>query len=230
MMRNSTAILFSLVFIPILTVQDMAAQDEPPELLVAITDGDLTRVEALLDAGVDPNIVFHDRTPLVFSIYGGQPEIFRLLVERGADLDQTSETVGPLITLAAESGNLEILGLLLEREVDIDAKDRSGKTPLMLAVQNRHAAAVEFLLEKGADADIQEENGWTALMFAAMLGALDSVNHLIGAGCDVNLKTSDGESPLQRARSVHEAGLGGGGDHEGVIAALVAAGAEPQRL
>ena len=31
--------------------RDAAAQNEPPELLVAIDDGDLARVEALLDAG-----------------------------------------------------------------------------------------------------------------------------------------------------------------------------------
>ena len=114
-MRNVMGMLLPLLLFPVLTIQGMAAQDEPPELLVAITDGDLGRVETLLDAGADPNIVFHDRTPLMFSIYGGRVEIFRLLVERGADLEQTSETVGPLITLAAESGNLEILGLLLER-------------------------------------------------------------------------------------------------------------------
>jgi ankyrin repeat protein len=92
-------------------------------------------------------------------------------------------------------------------------------------VHNQHPAAVKFLLENGADPDLQEENGWTALMFAAMHGDLASVNHLIEAGCDVNLKTNDGESPLERARKVQQAGLGRDGDYEGVIAALVAAGA-----
>jgi len=224
-MRNVTGVLLFAVLLTVLIPRDAAAQNEPPELLVAIDDGDLARVEALLDAGADPNLVFHDRTPLMFCIYGGQVEIFRLLVERGANVEQTSETVGPLITLAAQTGNLELLGLLLEGGADIDATQRQGQTPLMLAVQNKHPDAVKFLLENGADPDLQEENGWTALMFAAMRGDLASVNHLIEAGCHVNLKTNEGESPLERARKVHEAGLGRGGNYEGVIAALVAAGA-----
>ena len=62
----------------------------------------------------------------MFCIYGGQVEIFRLLVERGANVEQTSETVGPLITLAAETGNLELLGLLLEGGGNIDATQRQS--------------------------------------------------------------------------------------------------------
>ncbi len=229
-MRNVVAVLLFFVVLPFLISQDTAAQDEPPELLVAINDGDLARVEALLDAGADPNLVFHDRTPLMFSIYGEQVEIFRLLVERGADVEKTSETVGPLITLAAESGSLELLSLLLEAGANIDATQKDGQTPLMLAVRSSHPDAVEFLLETGAAPDLQEENGWTALMFAAMQGDLASVNYLIEAGCDVNLKTNEGESPLERARKVQEAGLGRRGDYEGVIAALVAAGADTNPL
>lgn len=224
-MRNVTGVLLFSVLLTVLTPRDTAAQNEPPELLLAINDGDLARVEALLDAGADPNLVFQDRTPLMFCIYGGQVEIFRLLVERGANVEKTSETVGPLITLAAETGNLELLGLLLEGGGNIDATQRQGQTALMLAVHNKHPDAVKFLLENGADPDLQEENGWTALMFAAMQGDLASVNHLIEAGCDVNLKTNEGESPLERARKIQQAGLGQEGDYEGVIAALVAAGA-----
>lgn len=38
-MRNVLAMLFSLVLFPILTIQGMVAQDEPPDQLVALTDG-----------------------------------------------------------------------------------------------------------------------------------------------------------------------------------------------
>jgi len=203
----------------------MQVQTEPPDLILAISAEDAATVEDLLAAGADPNVQFQGRTPLMFAIYGEHVGIFRLLLENGAELEQPTDAPGPLLTMAAETGNVEIIGLLLDAGEDIDATESHGQTPLMLAVHNGRPETAEYLPGAGANPDIQEENGWTALMFASMHGDLPSTNHLIAAGCDVNLKTTDGEAPLARARKVLEAGLGQGGDYEGVIAALIAAGA-----
>lgn len=199
-------------------------QQEPPELLQAINAGDVSKVAELLDEGADPNMVFHDRTPLMYAVYEQQVEIFRLLAERGADLEMRTERAGPIITVAAEGGNLDILGLLLERGVDVDAREQDGQTALMLAAHNGHPEAVRLLIAKGAAVDAQEGSGWSALMFAAMGGDLDSVRYLIEGGCDVDIRTNDGESPLDRARLLAEHKLGNG-QYDEVVEALIAAGA-----
>lgn len=218
--RSPLALALALVTI----TPPLSPQEDPPPLMLAINEGDIAKVQELLEAGADPNLVFYDRTPLMFAAYGQHGEIFRLLVEKGADLEMRTERAGPLITIAAEGGSTELLGFLLERGADIDATQRHGQTALMLAVQNGHPDAVGFLLERGADPDIQEGSGWSALMFAAMQGDLASVNHLIAGGCDVHLRTTEGESPLDRARLLAEQNLGGG-DYEGVVQALIGAGA-----
>ena len=50
-MKNVMGVLLFSVLLTVLIPRDAAAQNEPPELLVAINDGDRARVEALLDAG-----------------------------------------------------------------------------------------------------------------------------------------------------------------------------------
>jgi len=193
------------------------AQDQPPELLLAIDAGDIGKIQELLDAGADPNLAFRDRTPLMFAIWSDRSDIFHLLLEKGADLKTGTEEMGPLITIAAGMGNTEVLGTLLDRGVDIDARAKDGRTALMIAVHNHHSDAVAFLIERGADVNAQEGSGWTALMLAAMNGDLACVNHLIEGGADVNLETNDRESPLDRARLL---------ERTEVVEALLAAGAK----
>ena len=223
-MRHRERLLPVLALAATLLPLSASGQEEPPELLLAINAGDAARVEELLDGGADPNVVFHDRTPLMYAAYGEHAEIFRLLADRGADLAMRTERAGPLIAIAAEGGNLDILELLVERGADVDARERHGQTPLMLAVQNGHPDAVAFLVEKGADVDAQEGSGWSALMFAAMHGDLESVTHLVEGGCDVDIRTNDGESPLERARLLLEQ-RPTKGQYAEIVEALTSAGA-----
>src|SRR5262245_9843806 len=68
----------------------------------AIVQNKSQGVRALLDAGIDINIVDrHDDTPLILAARFGNTEITRLLVEKGADLNAVNkggET--PLISAA----------------------------------------------------------------------------------------------------------------------------------
>lgn len=188
---------------------------EMPEIFAAVYDGDVAAVRAQLDAGVDPDLTFDDRTPLMFAVWREQMEIVELLVDRGADLHAETAAGVPLINIAAEGGSLPILTYLLERGADVDARGGTmharmmkwkdhDQTPLIWAVRLKQPDAVDFLLEHGADPDLRDDTGRTALIWAAGVGSPEAARSLIQAGADLSLRDDRGESALDLARGMAE--------------------------
>lgn len=65
---------------------------DPKELSDAVWSGDLATVDALLVAGVDPNIAEEDRwPPLYLAIETGHKEIILRLIAAGADINRELE-------------------------------------------------------------------------------------------------------------------------------------------
>ena len=223
-MRKSVYTIALLLFCVIIPSTTIVAQDEEVIAFVeAIDEGEIEKVKEYLNGGIDPNLEFHSNTPLMFAIWSGKFEIFKLLVENGALIEKKVEKKDPLINMAASSGNNEICEYLLSKGANIDSKDREGKTPLMNAIYSKHPETVKLLIDSGANVNEQEINGWSALMFATMQGETESVQLLINAGADVNSETNDGETPLQRAEKIHNAKLK---DLKETIDILKKAGAE----
>jgi ankyrin repeat protein len=121
------------------------AQDASEEFLAAARKGDLEKVRAMLDRGVDVNSKSrYGATALSFASEHGHLEVVRLLVERGADVNvrDTFYKFDP-VTWAAIKGYAEIVSLLLD-------KGAGGKDQiLMIAVQGEKPALVKVVLEKG---------------------------------------------------------------------------------
>lgn len=99
-------------------------------LITAIRSGDLQGVIAALAAGADPN--FADQLgeaglPLRLAAFGGNMDIIRELVERGADANQdTRKMPSAPLTLAVKSGRTEVVRLLIELGADIPAGLQTG--------------------------------------------------------------------------------------------------------
>ncbi len=94
-------------------------------------------VEQLLDAGCDVDIRnesdsqgYVGETALHCAAFWGRPDLARLLIERGADVNAlTKRRITPLHS-AARMSNVKTARLLLENGAKIDAKDTKGETPL----------------------------------------------------------------------------------------------------
>jgi ankyrin repeat protein len=56
--------------------------------------------------------------------------VVKLLLEKGAELESTSDYGWTPLLYVATSGHEAVVKLLLEKDVDPDSKDEYGRTPL----------------------------------------------------------------------------------------------------
>jgi ankyrin repeat protein len=198
------------------------------DLFDAIRQGDLGRVQSLLDA--DPALASAKNesavSAILSSVYFGRTEIRDLLLARGATLglqdaaavgrlDRVRELVGkntalaksyssdgfPIVALAAFLGHAQVACYLKEQGADINAiaTNGSGYNALSGAVTGGHAEIVQWLLESGADANYRYGPGYSPLLAAAANGHLDIVKLLLTHGADPSAKANDGKSALALA-------------------------------
>ncbi len=117
----------------------------------AIRGGQLAGVKALLDAGADLQSKQSVFTPLAFACFEGTTPMVKLLVQRGADVEQTIDYQGlqgatPLM-LAAQAGKVKMVEALLAGGADPSRRDRKGRTAADYA-QGKRADAVRAALAR----------------------------------------------------------------------------------
>ncbi|XP_028249398.1 ankyrin repeat domain-containing protein 50 [Parambassis ranga] len=133
----------------------------------------------LLERGADPGHRDHDgMTPLLLAAYEGHEDVVELLLEAGADVDETAgpdgsvpaaAAVTPLLAAAA-MGHMKTVSRLLFWGAAVDAIDCEGRTALCLAAARGSTEVVRALLDRGLDENHKDDLGWTPLHAAACEG------------------------------------------------------------
>ncbi|KAM3862137.1 uncharacterized protein ankrd50l [Diretmus argenteus] len=133
----------------------------------------------LLERGADPGHRDCDgMTPLLLAAYEGHEDIVELLLEAGADVDETAgpdasapaaAAVTPLLAAAA-MGHIRTVGRLLFWGAAVDGIDGEGRTALSLAAARGSVESVRALLDRGLDENHKDDLGWTPLHAAACEG------------------------------------------------------------
>ena len=133
-------------------------------------------------------------SPLLVASKHGSCEIVKILIDSGADVNETdSEGNSPLIHAAKEGKNRSSLGLF---SADV-TQTHSYHTCLGL------------LLEAGADVNMTNNEGTTALLETTALGNETSMKLLLKAGADVNRNDAKGMTALMYLAR-NRSGFGGG--------------------
>ena len=154
----------------------VAGDEDAGELLrTAARNGDAEQVRALLEAGTDIDAATqYGATALSYACDKGRLEVVRLLVERGANINQEDTFYGATpVTWAAYNGHAKVVRFLIGK----GAKGASGA--LMMGLQRDHVAVVEAVAGSGAlDADELSRS----LMLARQSGSPAMVAALEKAG------------------------------------------------
>lgn len=105
--------------------------DDP--LIAAAREGDVERLEALLAAGGDPNRPdgrFTGWTPLQHAVHKRQLEAARVLLDRGARVDEHRVPGATALIMSAAYGDTPMVRLLLSRGANPRAEAPGGVTAL----------------------------------------------------------------------------------------------------
>ena len=174
-------------------------KEEWTRLMLAIQKS-AEAVENLLDDGISPNFrgreSFQGYTPLIFASEIGSLETVKLLIERGARINDSDSEGRTALFHASENGHSKIISLLVKNGANPNAVSVHNRTPLMQATVNQHLEGMEILLKNGANVDHQNHFGLTALMLGAQNGDLDSVKKLLLHGAEINTASKNGFTAL----------------------------------
>nr|Q108U1.1 RecName: Full=Ankyrin repeat, SAM and basic leucine zipper domain-containing protein 1; AltName: Full=Germ cell-specific ankyrin, SAM and basic leucine zipper domain-containing protein [Loxodonta africana]ABG66651.1 GASZ [Loxodonta africana] len=170
----------------------------------ALTTGDISLVEELLDSGISVESSFrYGWTPLMYAASVANVELVRVLLDRGANASFEKDKHTVLITACSARGSqeqiLKCVELLLSRNADPNVACRRLMTPIMYAARDGHPQVVALLVAQGAEVNAQDENGYTALTWAARQGHKNVVLKLLELGANKMLQTKDGKTPSEVA-------------------------------
>ena len=107
-----------------------------------------------------------------------QPETYKLLINRVADVNATDRDGNTAMIWAAWKGHVETVKLLLDKGADVNAVNIAGYTALILAANYGHTETVKLLLDSGANVNIVNRIGNTALILAERNGHTETVKLL----------------------------------------------------
>jgi len=158
--------------------------DGQTALLAVARTGNVKAAQLLLDAGakVDAREQFGGQTALMWASARRHPDMMRLLIAKGADVNARSAVRDYQRHVTAEGRPKSL--------------DSGGLTPLLYAARENCSMCVDVLLEKGADINLPDPDDVSPLLIAIMNANWDLAQRLIEAGADVNQWDLYGEAPL----------------------------------
>lgn len=126
----------------------------------------------------------------------GHAEIVKILLNKGAFVDQKDQEGATPLIIASRGDNFDMVKLLISKKANVNAQDRFGTTALMYAAQNNNIEIANQLIIEGARVNAKNNIGTVALMYAAYHNNADVSKLLVNRGADVNSQDNKGATPL----------------------------------
>ncbi|XP_067842196.1 M-phase phosphoprotein 8 [Heptranchias perlo] len=135
----------------------------------AVKSGNYLTVKLALNSSEEYNLDQEDPSGMnlvMFAAAGGQDDILRLLIKKGAKISSRQKNGTTALMHAAEKNYLTTVAILLEAGSQVNVQQISGETALMKACKRGNADIVRLLLEYGADCGILSKHQNSALHYA----------------------------------------------------------------
>lgn len=170
--------------------------------------GGLAMVEWLVGQGADVNLRTNESSPLFGACLAGDGDMVRLLLDKGARVNEVCNSVWTPLHGAYKSA--AVTRLLVDQGASVDeVVGESGRSPLFLAAEWGQTDVVAVLAEHHADlnlpyrpaaaaddADVELLSGFTPLLAALKAGYGDTASVLLEAGADFSIKPTSGIHPV----------------------------------
>ena len=165
-------------------------------LFSAISLHNRQALNILLENNVNINEFVNNFTPLMLVCKDKLKEIVKLLIEKGAKINEQNESGDNALILATTNSDKTLVEILLGAGADVNLKNKKGTTPLIISCDVDNLEIAKLLLDKGADVNVSTDQGDTPLISACNNRNIKLVELLIESGANVNDKTTDGFTPL----------------------------------
>lgn len=170
-------------------------------LMTTARQGRWVEALALLKASnPDPNVSDElGVTPLSLAAGGGQAELVKELLRRGARPDQRGAGGMTPLGVAAFNGHELVVRELLRQGARTDVPGATGQWPLHLACATGQQRVVKLLMAAGADVRAPNRQGRHALAEAAYFGQVGVMQQLVDTGVSADLLDQYGRNALHAA-------------------------------
>ncbi|KAJ8681809.1 hypothetical protein QAD02_017601 [Eretmocerus hayati] len=180
------------------------------KLRKAIRCKDINLVTHLVESGVHTNGKHENNfelTPLHLAVISRCPEIVKVLLDNGAQVNDHDANWDSPLTLAAKTGDTVIIDLLLSYDVQQFMNRVDYLSHLHIACMRNNLDVVKRLVfndnGEGINFCVAEESpfwaGFTPLHFAVYYGSTETVEFLLKCGVDMMAKDSKKLTPLHWA-------------------------------
>lgn len=211
------------------------------KLHTAAIYGDIEAAKAALDEGLSVNDGGeHGYSPICISLVHKNTELFKLLLSKGADLNQfMGEGNFTLLDGAIQLKNVEAARLLIDAKIDVNHvhEDNKDRTPLIRACSTKETQVlIPVLLEAGADFSATNWNKNTVLHLICESiynqQSVEVLRAILSKNPDIHQTNESGYTPLLKLASKFHKAYGDNPeyDKQAVLDALnelLKAGADP---
>jgi ankyrin repeat protein len=174
------------------------------EFLYDCQYGELDEVKTLF--GINHELInakdTSNRTCVLYAARGGKLEVFKYLIEKGADINAIDIGGDNALHYATRfpDGNLDLVKLLVDdKGFDVNKQGNYNETALHCAVLGLNIDIISFLINKGANLYLKDINGETPYQLARSFKSIypyKSVKDILG-GIEKMLKEAMDKSPAQ---------------------------------
>lgn len=185
------------------TYNDMSAMEK---LSVAIAQGKISMVrhilnetgsEIQLNEGLDRE---RGHTPLTLAAKNGYGDIVSLLIQCGANVEQSnvcSDMTALMYALLGRHGH--VVEVLVRAGAKVQDRNRYGWTAVMMAVMYGTVNTLGCVLETAHGVDVSNDDGGKALLIAAAQGKAGHVAKLLDAGVNIYYRNRNNEDAFDLA-------------------------------